>query len=171
MTQTYTTLDGMVLDLRDLTEEERAFFERCYRGSREGGDWDSLAELVSGSENPLLRPTGGCITRSIAKTVLYRAVRDLEDRAGILSGGLGPKPGDEPARDPLEDAWLSPPAAALEKGVSLTGLHNTIKRGDVVAAPTKPGGSWLVVSRNSLKHWSPNRRRQAGVRKGAGAAR
>ena len=170
MTQTYTTLGGEVLDLSGLTEVERAYFERCYCAYREGGGWDTLAELVSGSENPLLRPTDGVITRAVSKTALYRAVRDLEDRAGILSGDLGPMPGDEPARDPLEDGWLSLAAAAKEKGVSVVRLHNAIKRGDLVATPANPGAAGLVVSRNSLRHWSPNRRPQAGDRKAASVA-
>lgn len=163
--KTYTTLDGKVLDLSGLNEEEQGYFERCYRAYRDGGDWHTLGRLVTGSENPLLQPTGGYITRAVAQTALYQAVRDLKDRAGINSDDLEPEPGDRPELDPLDDTWLPAPAAAKEKGVSVVGLHKAIKRGDLVAAPAKPGGSWLVVSRNSLTHWSPNRRRQAGGRK------
>ena len=84
-------------------------------------------------------------------------------RLGIAQGRLGAT-GDWQA-DPLADAWLSPTEAAREKGVTRTALHKAIARGDVVARPASPGGTWLRVSRNSVSHWTPNRQRQAAGRR------
>src|SRR5689334_8635929 len=86
---TYLTLEGEVLDLSRLTEGERAFFVRCYEAYREGAlGWGEFTNLIAGHENPLIQSTGGWITRAVAETPLYRAVRDLEDRVGLRDGKL-----------------------------------------------------------------------------------
>lgn len=165
MIRTYTKLDGTVLDLSGISPEEEAYFDRCYRAYCDKADWMTVARLVTGSENPLLRPTGGVVTRTVWQKPLFRAVRDLENRAGIRSEDLDPSPGDAVDRDPLDDDWLPVPAAAEAKGVTVTGLHGAIRRGAVLAGPAKPGGAHLVVSRNSLAHWQPGRSRQPSRRR------
>lgn len=99
---TYTTLDGRVLDLRDLTEEEREFFEWMYAAYRDGMTWGPFSRLVEGVENPLVRATGGWITPAVWDHPLFQAVRDLESRVGILRGGVRAEPGDDAAWDPLD---------------------------------------------------------------------
>jgi hypothetical protein len=165
---TYLTLDGDILDLTSLTGAERAFFERILALWRERAPYDAVRELVSGPENPILEP--GCrVTAAVHRHPLWRAVYDLESRLGILQGEIGPAPGDEAERDPVADEWMPSAQAAAAKGVTLAGLHKAIERGDLVAAPAKPGGLRVVVSRNSLDRWTPNPVRQAARRR-SGAA-
>ena len=108
--RSYVTLDGQVLDLSHLSEEERQFLSRCVDAYRQGVDWLALGAFVDGKENPLVRATGGLITREVWEHPLYRAARDLEDRLGIRQGELVPDPGDDPPSDPL--AVLDAPAPA-----------------------------------------------------------
>jgi hypothetical protein len=163
---TYRTLDSRVLDLGRLTAEETAFLDRCIAAYRDGVTWEALSRLVEGTDNPLLRETGGRVTPAIWEHPLYQAVRDLEDRVGIRQGQLGLARGDDPARDPFADEWIPTTEAAARKGVTLPGLHKAIKRGDVIARSTAPGRIRLIVSVNSLDSWSPNPVRQAARRVG-----
>jgi hypothetical protein len=103
----YTTLDDERLDLTKLSSEERAYFERCYRAFRDGMSWDEFGNLVTGGENPLIRATGGWVTRDVWDHPLFRAISDLEDRLGILQEEIDPEPGDEVDRDPVAGEWLS----------------------------------------------------------------
>src|SRR5688572_21554227 len=81
---TYTTLDGRVLDLTGLDEEERAYIGRCYAAYRRGADFVAFSELVDRKEHsPLLRSTDGVITRAVYDHPLFQAVRDLEFRLEI----------------------------------------------------------------------------------------
>lgn len=162
---TYTTLDGKVLDLTDVRDEERTYFERCVMAYRAGMAWEDFTVLAEGLANPLIRSTDGLITRMIYDTPLYQAVRDLEDRLGIEQECLAPDPTDCVASDPLVDEWLSVADAASAKGVTVPGLHKAIRRGSVIARPANPGNARLVVSRNSLARWAPSRARQAARRK------
>ena len=163
---TYTTLDGQVLDLSDLSDQERAYLDRCRSAFSAGIDWIGFNNLlVMGKDHPLLRETGGWVTRSIWRHPLQQALQDLSDRLGIAQGCVGAEPGDHLDRDPFADDWISTTEAARRKGVTLPGLHKAIERGDVIARPVKPDGSRLLVSANSLNRWQPNPIRQAARRK------
>ena len=102
--QTYTTLDGKVLNLSPLTDEERAYFDRCFAAYRDGISFFLFQDLVTGPENPVLRPTQGRITDAVWSHPLFQALRDLEDRIGIQQGELGPDPGDDRAPEPFTSA-------------------------------------------------------------------
>ncbi|SRR5579885_244702 len=166
---TYTTLDGMVLDLSSLTTEEQAYFDRCISAYRAGLDFtEFFNRLLHGPENPLMRATGGVVTRTVWAHPLFQAVHDLADRLGILQDRVGAEPGDDPSRDPLTDEWVPTVEAARRKGVAFSGLHQAIQRGEVIAQPAKPNGKRLLVSANSLARWTPMAgRQQAGRRRAA----
>jgi hypothetical protein len=166
---TYTTLDGRVLDLSNLSEPERAYFDHCYTAYHAGMRWDEFVPLAGGAANPLVRATGGRITEAVWTHPLYRAVRDLEARLGVRQGEIAPSPGDDVERDPIEDEWLSVAEAAARKGVTVQGLHEAIKRGAVLATAARPGTTRRVVSRNSVERWSPVVVRQAAGRAAARA--
>jgi hypothetical protein len=163
----YTTLDGEVLDLTLLSDEEHAFFTRCYDAYCAGTmRWDAFADLVSGRQNPLLGSTGGRITREVMTHPLYQAVHDLEGRIGLRTGDLSPA-GEDPAlvaRDPVDDDWIGPTEAAQRKGVTRAAVHHAINRGSLVARSQRPGGAWMCVSVNSLTRWTPQAGRQAAGR-------
>jgi hypothetical protein len=158
---TYTTLDGEVLDVQRLGQAEERFFERCLALYRDRGDWVTLANLVAGDENPLVAP-GHRITRAVMDHPLWRAVRDLEDRLGIIHGEVGSEPGDMPDRDPVIDEFVPVAQVAEERNVSIRAVYKAIDRGDVIATHDRP----TRVSRNSLGHWEV-----VEVRQAAGKAR
>jgi hypothetical protein len=108
---TYTTLGGQVLNLTGLTPEERQHLIRCYAAYRADMAWDQFSHLVVGTENPLLRRTGGVVTPEVWRHPLYQAIRDLEDRLGIRQGEVASDPGDAPERDPLTGAPVPLPTA------------------------------------------------------------
>ena len=158
---TYTTLDQEVIDLTTLTQHERDFFEKSYRLYKERGSWRELTGLVRGPENPVLGGTRR-ISREVRETPLYRAVRDLEDRLGIISGAIAPADGDEPGTDPLTDQLLTVAEAAIAKGTTTMAVRKAIVRGDVVATSERP----RRVSGNSLALWTVSGLRQsAGLRR------
>jgi hypothetical protein len=165
--QTYATMDGRVLDLSELTDEHRAFFDRCYAAYRQGVDWGQFGNMVFSDENPLVRAAGGWVTRVVYDHPLFHAVLDLEDRLGLAQGKLAPEEGLHPELDPLADEWLPVSEAARRKGVTVSAVHQAIQRGQILARPAKPGGAWLVVSAGSLVAWTPNPRRQAAGRRAA----
>lgn len=158
---TYTTLAGHVLDLSDLSDQERAHFDRCYSAYRDGIAWHVFQELVVGGENPLLAATGGWVTPPIWDHPLYQAIRDLGDRLGIRQGEIAAQPDDDIDADPIADEWLPVAVAAARKGVTVPGLHMAIRRGALIARPASEGGRRLVVSARSLAGWTPNAVRQA----------
>lgn len=98
---TYTTLDGQVLDLAALPDEERNFLARCYAAYRAGASWEEFSVLARGTRNPVVRAAGGRITQEVWDHPLFQAVHDLEDRLGILQGEFAPDPGDDVSRDPF----------------------------------------------------------------------
>lgn len=155
MNPAYMTLDGEVLDVTRLSPVEKEHFERCYAIFASRGDWKKLTELVRGADNPLIGP-GRRVSRDVAAHPLYRAVRDLEDRLGILTGNLAPDPGDEPGTDPLDDSLVSITEAAGMKGTTVMAVRKAISRGDLVATTSRP----QRVSSRSLAQWSVNVVRQ-----------
>lgn len=165
--QTYTTVDGRVLALNGLTEEQYAFFARCLEAYRTGEQWETFVRMAR-TENPVIRAAGGRITQAVWDHPLFQVVHDLEDRLGIQQGEMSPGPDDDLDRDPLADEWIPAVRAAEEKGVSLPGLHGAIKRGDVIAKRADRQNH-LLVSVNSLARWSPDPVRQA-ARLGAAAS-
>ena len=152
---TYQTLDGEILDLTRLSPGELKYFNECYHLFAKRGDWGQLSDLVRGPTNPLLGP-GRRITREVANHALYKAVRDLEDRLGILTGNLGAEPGDDPTADPLSDSLLSVAEAAALKGTTPTAVRKAIARGELIMKPTRP----QRVSERSLQLWTVNPVRQ-----------
>lgn len=158
--ETYLTLDGRVLDLRGLPAEHQRFLDRVLELYRARAPHAQADSLIHSMENPLLVPTHGVVTREVYGHPLYIAVRDLVDRLGILQGELGAAPGDDAGQDPAADEWLTVSEAAELKGVTVPGLHEAIRRGDVLAKPKVKGSKYLVVSRFSLEAYQPSAVRQ-----------
>jgi len=162
--RTYTTLDGEVLDLGGLTPAEEAFLDVALAKYRDRVPYAQFAAFVYSTANPLLETTGGRVTPEVYRHPLFRALRDLEDRLGILQGEIGAAPGDLPDVDPVADEWIPVSIAARVKGVTVAGLHAAIRRGDVIARPAKEAGRRLLVSRRSLEGYTPSAHRQQAGR-------
>ena len=167
---TYTTLNGEVLDLTALTEEQQEYLDQVIAAYRRDMPYVAFTALTSGPANPLIREAGR-ITQAVLAHSLYRAVYDLENRLGIRQGEIAASPDDDLERDPLADEWVPAVEAQRRKGVALSGLHQAIRRGQVIARAAKPGGKRLVVSVNSLARWQPMRSRQMAGRSRAAARR
>lgn len=111
---TYTTLDGQRIELTDLTAEEEAYWQKCIAAYRQGMPHTQFTELSQGCRSPLVRATGGWVTRAVMDQPLFRATRDLEDRIGIAQGYMAPDPGDDLDRDPFTGERL-PAADAAQR--------------------------------------------------------
>lgn len=168
--RTHVTVDGRVLDLTALDAELSTFYDACVAAYQGGIGFDALMTQANGVANPLVRAQGGWLTAAIWDHPVYQAVRDLADRVGLREGRIRPAPGDDPARDPFADMWITPTEAVAHKGVSPMGLQKAIRRGAVIAHPAKPGGTHRLVSRASLDAWQPDPARQAAARQRATVA-
>ena len=162
MYTSYTTLNGSVLDLTALTEEQCRFFAVCVQAWRAGATYLDFLSRISGVENPLVRDAAGVITRAVYRHSLFQALRDIEDRIGIATGYLLADPDADLAADPLVDQWLPARAVAATKGVSVQAVHQAIGRGELVSHQAA-GRRWLVSERSALA-WTPNTNRQAAGR-------
>jgi hypothetical protein len=167
---TYTTLDGRVLDLTGTTDDERAYFDRAVQAYRAGMSWHDYTDLAEGSGSLLVGAAGGTVTQAVWDNPVFQAVFDMEMRLGIAQGEVGVDPGTDPERDPLADEWITAPEAARRKGVSLSGVHQAIARGDVIARQAQSGTGRLLVSANSLARWTPSAARQAAGKRRAAVA-
>ena len=161
---TYRTIEGETLDLTGLTDEERRFVVECWERFCGGASWDDAMRMIHGRQNPQLARTGGVVTRDVWYGPMFRALLDIESRAGMRDGSLQAGAGVEVLADPFADEWIPAVEAAEHKEVSLSGLHGAIRRGEVIATPGRPGGTRIVVSRNSLSAWRPNEQRQKSAR-------
>lgn len=97
----YTTLDGRVIDLRLLTDGERKHLEICWFAYQKDMDWAAFHDLAGGRGNPAIKEAEGVIAPQIAEHPLYLATRDLEDRLGIRQGTVAPSAGDRVESDPI----------------------------------------------------------------------
>lgn len=162
---TYTTLDGRVLDLAGTTDDERAHFDLAVQAYRAGMSWHDYTEPAEGSGSLLVRASGGMVTQAVWDNPDFQAVFDMEMRLAIAQDEVGVDPGTDPSRDPFADEWISVAEAAQRKGVSLSGVHQAIARGDVIARQARPGAGRVLVSATSLACWTPSAARQAAGRR------
>lgn len=166
---TYTTMDGRIFDLSALTAEERDFLQQAVTLYREGVPAGRLFDLRAKKDSPLLAPTAGWVTRAVFEHPVYQALFDLEGRLAVQQG-TALEPGESVDHDPLDDVALPVAAAAAEKGVTLDGLYRAVRRGEVLGRRVGPGAGQIMVSRNSLARWQPDRARQAAGRRRAAVA-
>src|SRR4051794_25656941 len=95
---TYTTLEGKVYDLSDLTPEERAYFDESWAAYEANQDRiEFQQQRVFSTQNPVLRATGGLLNDSNFYHPLLRALRDLGSRLFIQQGGAKPNPKQDPS--------------------------------------------------------------------------
>jgi hypothetical protein len=158
---TYTKVDGDVLDLAGLSDEEERYLAHCVAQFRANVPWRAFRELTTGPDSPLLRQTGGRVTQQVWDNPAFQAILDMEDRLGIAQGKVGASPGDRVDTDPFDDAWIPSAEAAAVKGVTLPAVHKAVKDGRLIGRHTDDGAKRLLISRNSLTRWHPNRTRQA----------
>lgn len=152
----HVTLDGSVIDLHSLSDEEYAFYTEClsaYKTNMPRGDY---LRLIQNPSNPVMKGSQ-MVTREITKTPLYRAVEDIEYRLAIRQDKAEPSPNDLVDEEPAQrDRFLSASEAAKQKGVSVTAIIKAVKDGRIAAHQEKDRGQWKVSER-SLSKYSPAR--------------
>ncbi len=158
---TYTTLEGKVLDLTQLSDEEAGILKRAVGAFRHNMDWDIFGNRFLGPKSALLKPTNGRVTKEVWESPLFQAISDMDDRLGARQGHVLHN-GDGDTRDPFSDTWVPSAQAARDKGVTLPGLHDAIRKGVLVVRPIHAEGTRIEVSVNSLRAWTP-RHRQVGA--------
>ncbi len=155
----YITLDRELIDLGQLSDVERVFFDLCYAAWKSRMPGREFEGLMFSDENPVLEQ-GRRVTLIVARHPLYRATKDFSDRLSILSGDVGPMLGDEPGQDPCDDSYVSAEMVAGERGVSRAAVYLAIERGDLIATIERP----RRVSRRSLDRWAVDTARQRAGR-------
>lgn len=160
---TYVTQRDEVLDLSNLPEDQRACFDGAYADFRAGAPAREFEDRYVFRGNPLVAAAGGMVTRPVWDHPLFKALQAMAFRLGVDQRVYAATDETYPS-DPVADEWVPVSEAAALKDVAVTGLHAAIRRGDLVAHPTKPGGSRLVVRRNSLERWQPSPTRQRAAR-------
>lgn len=159
---TYLTATGEVLDLSDLSGDERAYFDESLKAYQEDESFETFAQRTYSSDNPALRPNGR-VTNETFGHPLFRAVLDMECRLGVRAGVLLLASGSDVETDPMGDAMLSIAKAAELSRVTRETIYNAIGRGELVATKVRP----VRVSANSVRRWKPLAARQAAGRASA----
>jgi hypothetical protein len=155
--RTYSTLDGLVVDLDALETAEQAFIERALAHYRAGANWFDLTNLIFSPANPLLAPGH---QRGYWEAPAMVVLRDIDARLGIAQGYMRPDDGDEVDRDPLEDEFVTVSQAAALVGLTRMAVHKAAARGDLVATTDRPAR----ISRRSLEAYRVSRRHVAAGR-------
>ncbi len=75
---------GVTIELRELTEEERRFYERAGREFKRGVYWLEFEELAFGAGSPIYK--GKKSDLDVTKQPLYRALEDMWLELGIRQG-------------------------------------------------------------------------------------
>ena len=145
---TYLTLDSELLDVAGLAPEQVAFLDQCVAALAQGMPYVDFVSFIHGPANPGLEPNQR-VTLAVRETPLYRAARDLAERAGIAQGKLLSGPNDAVDVDPFTDEAMPVAAAAVAKGVSVKAIHKAVERGDLIATP----GYGTKVSWRSFERW------------------
>lgn len=93
----YELLNGEVLDLSELSRDDRDFLDALLQRSIDGENYFSLERAVCGAGAYPLKGSAR-VTRAIHESPLFIAAEDIVDRTGIRQGVLAPDPNDEAGR-------------------------------------------------------------------------
>lgn len=148
---TYATLNETVINLSELTDQERAWLGKILEAYADNISYPDFINLVYEPGTPLL--PGRFVTEEIMATPLYRAARDLQARLGIRQGWVAPNADSRPDVPPLEtDEEVSVTAVMETKGISRAAVIKAVRRGDLIGE--KRGRDWWI-SKRSLDHYQP----------------
>lgn len=144
----HVTLDGNVIDLHNLTDDEFAFYNQCLTAYKSNIPRAEFLKLMQDPGNPLMKGNH-FITKKIAQTDLYQAVQDLEDRLAIAQGKRAPNPGDLVDEEPAQkDEFVTANTAAQKAGVSATAIIKAIREGRLAGHRETERGYWKVSMRS-----------------------
>ena len=139
--ETRKLLTGEMLNLANLTDDERAFLGGLAKDAKAGADYFDLLRRVKGPKAIPLR--GGPITPSIVASVLYRAAHDIADRVGIEQGYLlAPGVGRSVEANGNEDL-LSLTEAADLIGITRPAAHQALTENRLNGR--RIGNAWVIA--------------------------
>lgn len=144
----HVTLDGTVIDLHSLNDEEYGFYNQCLMAYKAETPRAEFLKLMQDPGSPLMNGSR-FITKEISQTDLYQAVQDLEERLAIAQGKMAPNPGDRVKEEPAQkDEFVTANVAAQKAGVSATAIIKAIKEKRLAGHQEKKRGYWKVSVRS-----------------------
>lgn len=150
----HVMLDGTVIDLHTFSDEEYGFYIQCLNAYKANMLRAEFLKLMQDPNNPMMKGSK-FITKEIAKSDLYKAVQDLEERLAIAQGKMSPNPGDLVDEEPAQkDEFITANVAAQEAGVSATAIIKAIKNKRLAGHQEKKRGYWNVSVRDLANYRS-----------------
>lgn len=149
-------IDGEIVDLLALSDEEYAFYQKCLLAFRQNIPYDEYLKIIQEQDSILLKNTP--IKKAYQKP-LGKAVLDLGDRLAIQQG-LKQPPAEYVNNDPCqEEEYISASEAARIKGMKQPSIVAACQKGKI-AAHKGSNGRWHISVR-SLQRYEVNKTRQA----------
>ncbi len=129
MDRKYTLLSGETVSLEELEPREEEFLDTLMEMARRDISYFEIYRTAIGPGSLALRGRNQ-VNRSILKSPLYLAARDIATRAGIAQGLiLAPEHEDERAKAPRDFSMLSVVQAADLIGISRAAVYKAIEKG------------------------------------------
>ncbi|MBN2494921.1 MAG: helix-turn-helix domain-containing protein [Deltaproteobacteria bacterium] len=129
MKRKYTLLSGEIVSLEDLEPREKEFLDTLAEIARRGISYFEIYRTAIGPGSIALRGRNH-VNRSVLRSPLYLAARDIATRAGIDQGLiLAPEHEEERARAPKDFSMMSVVQAADLIGISRAAVYKAIEKG------------------------------------------
>jgi excisionase family DNA binding protein len=129
MEKKYTLLSGETVSLEELEHREEEFLDTLMEMARRNISYFEIYRMAIGPGSIALRGRNQ-VNRSILKSPLYEAARDIATRAGIAQGLiLAPEYENERAKAPQDFSMISVMQAADLIGVSRAAVYKAIEKG------------------------------------------
>lgn len=155
--QIHVQLNGEIVDLLGLTEDEFAFYEKCLSAYRESMKYAEYLKVIQDPTNPLMKGQT-MMTKEIHYSPLGRVLWDLAYRLGIKQGEMVSSEGSLVDIEPAQpDLFKTVKEAAEILDISVISVYRAIKE-HRLAGHQKDGRWW--VSNRSIKQYSPDRKKQ-----------
>lgn len=146
----HVTIDGEVIDLHSLTDEEFAFYMNALMKYKENIPHNEFLKLLQSPEVV----KGKKITREVTKSNLFRAIQDLEHRLAIRQGIVS---GEVSQEEPAQKAeYVSAYKAAQMKNATITGIVRAVREGRLAGHQDKKRGHWKIPTK-ALEKYTPTR--------------
>lgn len=155
----HVTLDGTIIDLHNLSDEEYGFYSQCLSAYKSEMPRAEFLKMMQDPSNPMMKGNR-FITKEIAQTDLFRAIQDLEERLAIAQGKMSPNPGDLVDEEPAQhDEFVTANVAAQKLGISAKAVTQAIQDRRLPAHREAKGdtrGFWKIPLR-ALTNYQPKR--------------
>ncbi|KAF0239670.1 MAG: hypothetical protein FD180_5203 [Planctomycetota bacterium] len=166
--KSYTLLNGLKLDLRDLSRKDHSFLRDLRRMVERDIDYFEIVRMAVGHGSPALRGRQTIDPRTAAQPI-YLVAEDIADRAGMAQGlVLAPEFEHLASQFPADCSNISALQAADLIGISRAAVHKAVHAGKIQALRI---GNVTVINRKSADKYRRNREAVAKARVSSGKAR